>query len=392
MSTLHSSLYAVALISCLLLLFVARKVLRDTRHRAKYLFALLLLLTSNFAFEWLMSNPSTPAKPLWLALVMAVAFFLAPCLWLHARSIVEPVAPRLRDLPRAHLLPIALGLLLLVPLVERTHLGTGFAHPHRGTNAAYAVVVHGAMLAAVFVFALQALYYLKASLVLLKRHARAARVLLSDVEDGELNTLRLLIFVVGAHWIVGIARTLHPLMLGKDAGFVVLFAISEVMVSVWAMFALMRGAVSVQAGDRQLASEIADAKYARSALDDVARSRIVRKLSEAWTVRRLHLDSRLSLRVLCEQVRENPHYVSQVINQDLGTNFYDLVNRHRIREAQLELLRHPDRPVLEIALQVAFNSKSTFNAAFRQHAGMTPSEFRHMNAPSGSPATSDPAG
>jgi AraC-like DNA-binding protein len=392
MSTLHSSLYAAALISCLLLLFVARHVLRDTRRRAKYLFALLLLLTLNFAFEWLMSNPSTPAKPLWLALVMAVAFFLAPCLWLHARTIVEPIAPRLRDLPRAHLLPIALGLLLLLPLVERTHLGTGFTHPYRGTNAVHAVVVHGAILAAVFVFALQALYYLKASLALLKRHARAARVLLSDVEDGELNTLRLLIFVVGAHWIVGIARTLHSLMLGKDAGFVILFAISEVMVSVWAMFALMRGAVSVQAGDRQLASEIADAKYVRSALDDVARSRIVRKLSEAWTVRRLHLDSRLSLRILCEQLRENPHYVSQVINQDLGTNFYDLVNRHRIREAQVELLRHPDRPVLEIALHVGFNSKSTFNAAFRQHAGRTPSDFRRTNPPSGSPATSDPAG
>lgn len=392
MSTLHSSLYAVALISCLLLLFVARKVLRDTRFRAKYLFALLLLLTLNFAFEWLMSNPSTPAKPLWLALVMALAFFLAPCLWLHARTIVEPAAPRLRDLPRAHLLPIALGLLLLLPLVERTHLGTGFTHPFRGTNAVYAVVVHGAMLAAVFVFALQALYYLRASLRLLKRHARAARVLLSDVEDGELNMLRLLILVVGAHWIVGIARTLHSLMLGKDAGYVVLFAISEVMVSVWAMFALMRGTVSVQAGDRQLASEIADAKYARSALDDVARSRIVRKLSEAWTVRRLHLDSRLSLRLLCEQLRENPHYVSQVINQDLGTNFYDLVNRERIRDAKMELLRHPDRPVLEIALQVGFNSKSTFNAAFRQHAGTTPSDFRRMNAPSGSPVTSDPAG
>jgi AraC-like DNA-binding protein len=91
-------------------------------------------------------------------------------------------------------------------------------------------------------------------------------------------------------------------------------------------------------------------------------------------------------------LRENPHYVSQVINQDLDTNFYDLVNRHRIRAAQLELLRHPDRPVLEIALQVGFNSKSTFNAAFRQHAGMTPSDFRRMNAPANSPATSDPAG
>jgi len=28
--------------------------------------------------------------------------------------------------------------------------------------------------------------------------------------------------------------------------------------------------------------------------------------------------------------QENPHYLSQVINQDLGTSFYDLVNVHRV--------------------------------------------------------------
>jgi AraC-like DNA-binding protein len=91
---------------------------------------------------------------------------------------------------------------------------------------------------------------------------------------------------------------------------------------------------------------------------------------------RLHRDCGVTLRGLCAAVKENPHYVSQVINQDLDTNFYDLIKKHRVEDAMTALVTEPDKTVLDIALAVGFNSKSTFNAAFRQHAGMTPREFR----------------
>jgi AraC-like DNA-binding protein len=391
MSTLHSSLYAAALLSCLFALFLGRKSLRAHRG-AGYLLALLALLVLNFTFEWLMSNPSTPVKALWLSLVMGLAFFLAPCLWLYARSLSEPQPPRLRELPRVHFVPIVLGLLLLLPLLERTHSGTDFAVPGRTPDPVHALWVHGTMLAAIALFALQASYYLRASHRILKMHSRAAKALLSDNQDRELNTLRLMMFVVGAHWAVGIGRALHCLLLGKDASFIILFPMAEVMFTLWVMAGLMRATVAVEPRDRQLANEMADAKYARSALDAPTRARITRKLADAWADQRLHRDSRLTLRMLCERLRENPHYVSQVINQDLGTNFYDLVNRNRIRDAMDALLRNPDQSVMEIAAETGFNSKSTFNAAFRQHAGTTPSEFRQSGSRSSALATSDPAG
>jgi AraC-like DNA-binding protein len=249
---------------------------------------------------------------------------------------------------------------------------------------------------AVAIFAVQASWYLRASARILKRQASAAKALFANLEDRELNTLRLLILLVGTHWIVGIARTLHCLLFGKDAGFVILFTVVEVLITLWAVVTFMRSTVPVEAGDRQLALEIAadptEAKYARSALDAPARSRILRKLSEAWDVQRLHLDSALTLRLLCERLRENPHYVSQVINQDLGTSFYDLVNRHRVRDVMNGLLQQPDRPVFELALEVGFNSKSTFNAAFRQHAGTTPSRYRLDQRQRNGALPSGPAG
>jgi len=83
----------------------------------------------------------------------------------------------------------------------------------------------------------------------------------------------------------------------------------------------------------------------------------------------------LNLRSLSRLLNEKAHYVSQVINQDLGANFYELVNRTRIERAQRLLVEAPERTVLEIALSVGYNSKSTFNTAFRRQTGVTPTEY-----------------
>lgn len=392
MKVLHSSLYAAALVSCVLLLFAIHAAPAERRRRARYLFALLTLLSLNFTSEWLMSNPSSPAKSLWLATIMGLALFLGPCLWLYARDITEAARPKLRDLSVWHAVPIVTGLLLLLPLLGKVHLGTEFTHPDTVLPLKRPTLVHLTMLGSILVFALQAGYYLRASFILLVRHATVAKALLSDLQDRELNTLRILLLVVGAHWVMGMARTMHCLLLGKDAGYVVFLAVGEVMFTVWAAISLMRAGFTPGQEERRLANEIGEAKYARSALDATARERILRKLTEAWTLHQLHIDSTLTLRSLCARLRENPHYVSQVINQDLATSFYDLVNRHRVQDAMAELRLNPGKSVLEIATTVGFNSKSTFNAAFRDHAGVTPTEFRRAQGLERPSLRSDPAG
>lgn len=75
-------------------------------------------------------------------------------------------------------------------------------------------------------------------------------------------------------------------------------------------------------------------------------------------------------------MKENPRHVSQVISQDLASSFYELVNQHRIEEAKRRLRVSPPEIALEIALAVGFNSKSTFNTAFRRYTGMTPTSYR----------------
>ena len=383
MNTLNSSLYAVAIMSCLLCSFVVRHSGAKPAGQLVYLGAYLLLESLGFVFEWLMLHPTSPGKSLWLGSLMSASFLLGPCLWLYAREITEGQRPAVGSLPSRHVAVIVAGMLLTLPLIQRAHLGPDYADPANVVSPQYSLFIHSTMLLSIVLFLWQTFWYLRACTRMLASHTQLPRPLLARIEQPACDTLRILILVLGTNWFVGLLRTLHCLVLGKDTGLGTLFAFMQVAVTVWAIFALVRRSpliapanLPVTANGEEIAPARESGKYAKSSLDLTARNRIQRKLHEAMAQRRLHCDNQLNLRTLCQHIRENPHYVSQVINQDLATTFHDLVNRHRIEDAKAALVAAPDKSVLDISLETGFNSKSTFNTAFRQYTGMTPSAYR----------------
>ncbi len=68
--------------------------------------------------------------------------------------------------------------------------------------------------------------------------------------------------------------------------------------------------------------------------------------------------------------------VSEFINKNYEKNFNQFVNEYRVKEACEILLQDKKTSVLEIALFVGFNSKSTFHSAFKTFMGMSPVEYR----------------
>jgi AraC-like DNA-binding protein len=387
MNTLQSSLCSAAIAVCVLCAFLANGDQSKPRKRFRYLVAYLVLEALWFALEWLMQHPTSPAKALWLGSLMGLSFFVAPCLWLFAREITEDQTPSIRSLPAGHFIVVATGVALTLPLIQTTHLGPDYVDPNNVATKLHSLFIHGAMLACAALFLVQVPYYLKECVRILARHADHTKALFSNIERKTLNTLRILIFVVVTKWFVGLLRALYCITLGRDTGWGLLFTGMEVGVIVWALFFVMRQSTVFSGAERKLVDDLfgsdaersagAEARYARSSLDQPTRARIRRKLQDAMNTSHVYRDNRLTLRGLCQQIKENPHYVSQVINQDLGTSFYDLVNVHRVENAKQLLVMAPEKTVIDIALEVGFNSKSTFNAAFRHHTGSTPTAYRN---------------
>ncbi|WP_164881449.1 AraC family transcriptional regulator [Pseudoalteromonas sp. R3] len=117
------------------------------------------------------------------------------------------------------------------------------------------------------------------------------------------------------------------------------------------------------------------AKYQHSALSDEQANRIARKIHNAVVTEKLYLEPDLTLYKLAEYLKVSANYVSQTLNQTLGQSFFDYVNKARI-DAATELLRANDKTVLDIAMAVGFNARSSFYKAFKTHTGMTPGEYK----------------
>ncbi|MFQ5650524.1 MAG: helix-turn-helix domain-containing protein [bacterium] len=118
-------------------------------------------------------------------------------------------------------------------------------------------------------------------------------------------------------------------------------------------------------------------------------SRLSEKMSREYLHRLIHdmeteksfTDPKLTLAVLASRLAINSRYLSQVINENLGQNFYDFVNGYRIEEAKRRLTDpEKDKYTIEaIAFEVGFNSKAAFYSTFKKQTKMTPSQFKEMS-------------
>jgi AraC-like DNA-binding protein len=124
-------------------------------------------------------------------------------------------------------------------------------------------------------------------------------------------------------------------------------------------------------------------KYQNSPIDKKMNDSCFSDLQVLIIEKELFKDSLLSLNRLSKLLNVPEKLLSQIINENAGTNFNDFVNGYRIKEAQRIISSNDQNSqnILQIAYEVGFNSKSTFNTAFKKITGFTPSEYRKKNQP-----------
>jgi len=102
------------------------------------------------------------------------------------------------------------------------------------------------------------------------------------------------------------------------------------------------------------------------------------KLLTLLQTEKIYQDADLNMDLLSKKMGLSNGYLSKIINQKEGKNFYEFINTYRIEEVKAHL-SHPDYAhysILGIGMEAGFKSKSTFNAVFKRMTGMTPSAYK----------------
>ncbi|MCE7994272.1 MAG: helix-turn-helix transcriptional regulator [Roseivirga sp.] len=102
------------------------------------------------------------------------------------------------------------------------------------------------------------------------------------------------------------------------------------------------------------------------------------RLNKLLDEEKIYTNPGLQLEDLSGKLGISRYQLSQLINEELGQNFYELINEKRV-EAAIRAMNsgdHAEMTLSALGFEVGFNSKSSFYRAFKKKTGKTPAAFR----------------
>ena len=107
----------------------------------------------------------------------------------------------------------------------------------------------------------------------------------------------------------------------------------------------------------------------------IGQSESVQLLEQWMETEKPYLNKDFRLTDMMKILPMNRTYLSQLINNEFGCNFYQYVTTYRIKEAKRLMRANPTAKMQQIAEQSGFSSATVFGRVFARETGMTPSEW-----------------
>lgn len=119
-----------------------------------------------------------------------------------------------------------------------------------------------------------------------------------------------------------------------------------------------------------------------TALSTTLVEEIYEKILLKFVVEKKYRDPAYTAAKMAEEIGYNARYISAVVHLRYRDNFSQLINDFRIKEAMYMITdRHfADMKMEEIAIATGFANRQCFYSAFFRKNGMTPLEYRALNA------------
>ena len=231
----------------------------------------------------------------------------------------------------------------------------------------------------IFCWVVSSCVYLVATLRGLRDYRSRLRSLYSNLEDRELRWLDWFVVSLVTLWAVTAFMFVAD---NTGFGWIVVKELIYVLTACLLLFVMAFAPVAPpepEINEPAPSNDSSEPKYARSALTEAHAEQLAERIRSAMTQDTLYLDPNLSLQKLSRHVGALPNQISQTLNEQIGSTFFDYIAHHRI-EAAKPLILEGAANSLAISLDVGFNSRSTFYKAFKRETGMTPKTYRDAAA------------
>ena len=291
--------------------------------------------------------------------IAIISIINAPLIYFYTKSLtVYKFKFKVKDL--LHLIPLMCTSLLGLPLTLNIF------------NPQIQDIMHKTIIIiCIIVFSIYILYSYK----LLLSYAKLIKDNYSSIGKINLNWLRVFIICLILFWsFAGIAEFFF-IMINWD----LIWLTSYVIILLIGYFGFMQPEIfSGPSYNNQTKLR----KYERSSLTKEKAREYLHKLESAMKAQKLYMDENINLSSLSQKLGITIHHLSQIINEQLESNFYDYINSQRIEVAKRLLTDHnySHQNITTIGFDVGFNSLSAFNTAFKKFTHQTPSQFRKKNS------------
>ncbi|WP_019677508.1 helix-turn-helix domain-containing protein [Arsukibacterium perlucidum] len=382
MLSLESAILIIGIVQGVFLILTLMAKSSNKHQANHYLMLLLSAFVMALSAQWLsVSGYAENMKPLFV-IASSVVFLFGPLLYFYVKSLTLSAAKvRFSGVP--HIVPFCCYLVLVSYAAFFSTAELKIVTDESLSDFSAAQLLLPLLKLA------HVISYTVVCLVLLIRYARRIKQCFSNIDNINLLWLRNLVIgfiLFELALIAALLFDLNAFAVASNADTILSFVL-VLLIFMTGFYGMHQPAI-LQApfefaisprnnSDNNIAAKnddrIAGPKNLRP--EDV--SMISSKLA-ALTSQRIYLDRFLNLQTLSDLVGVSQHKMSEYLNSHIGMTFYEYVNKARIEDAKQRLI-DSQQSILDIALDVGFNNKATFNKAFKSFESATPSEFRRRS-------------
>lgn len=218
--------------------------------------------------------------------------------------------------------------------------------------------------------------YIFAALKSLKSQGVAFRNWFSGTENEIIKGLKALFliwaFIFLTHLAVIVLSAMTEIVMFRRIMFEIMNILHLLLVNALMLF----GIVSHLKWPASYNRSVMAVKYATSSLSQDERETLFKAAQTFMINHNYYENSDITLGQLADQIAATPRELSEAINGIGEQSFFEFVNSYRITAAAAKLKADDSLNILEIAMAVGFNSKSSFNTFFKKQMGLTPSQYR----------------